>query len=279
VTVKRPEPAIGDDVGPYRLEATLGRGATGVVFRAVDRQEGTTVALKVLRAELSADETYVRRFLREVRAAQEVRDDHLVPILSSGVSAGRYYLTAQYADHGSLADRLADERVLALKECTAIAGAVASGLDALHQRGLVHRDVKPGNIMLAADGRVMLTDFGLARSEAYTVLTTPGRPVGTPDYMAPELFLGEAATPASDIYALGCVVYACITGRAPFAGRRLIEVAAAHLDEQPRPPKELRADLSPEGSWVVERALEKEPGQRPATATAFARMFRSAMTP
>lgn len=276
MTTRRPEPEVGDHVGPYRLEARLGAGATGVVFRATNRDDGSPVALKILRSQLSADPTYVRRFLREVRAAQEVRSDHLVPVLASGVSSGRHYFAAEYVDYGSLADRL-DEGTLPRAECLLIVSGVAAGLDALHGVGLVHRDVKPGNIMLGEADQVMLTDFGLARSDAYTVLTTPGRPVGTPDYMAPELFLGEAATPASDIYGLGCVVYACLSGAPPFAGRRLIEMAAAHLQEQPRPLHELRRDVTAEASWVVDQALQKEPEQRPATATAFARLLRSAL--
>ena len=276
MTARRPEPEVGDHVGPYRLEAQLGAGATGVVFRATHRDDGSPAALKILRSQLSADPTYVRRFLREVRVAEEVRSDHLVPVLASGVSAGRHYFAAKYVDYGSLAERL-DEGTLPRAECLTIVSGVAAGLDALHTVGLVHRDVKPANIMLGETDEVMLTDFGLARSDAYTVLTTPGRPVGTPDYMAPELFLGEAASPASDIYALGCVVYACLTGAPPFSGRRLIEVAAAHIDEQPRPVHELRRGVTEEASWVIDRALQKDPSQRPATATAFARLLRPAL--
>ena len=199
-----------------------------------------------------------------------------MPVLASGVSAGRHYFAAKYVDYGSLAERL-DEGTLPRAECLTIVSGVAAGLDALHSVGLVHRDVKPANIMLGETDEVMLTDFGLARSDAYTVLTTPGRPVGTPDYMAPELFLGDPATPASDIYALGCVVYACLTGAPPFSGRRLIEVAAAHIDEQPRPVHELRRGVTEEASWVIDRALQKDPSQRPATATAFARLLRPAL--
>jgi serine/threonine protein kinase len=268
-------PVAGDTLGPYTLEEELGEGSVGIVFRAT-RPPGEAVALKVLKRALSEDEVYRTRFLREARVAAEVQHRNLVPILDVGIADDHYYLASAYVRARSLRKRIETEGVLSVAEAVRLAGDVAGALDALHGRSLVHRDVTPANIVLTDVGDALLTDFGLAKGRAYTVLTRPGQVVGTPDYFAPELVKGETAMPASDIYSLGCVVYECLTGSPPFGGRSLYELGVAHLKEEPPDPSEMRADLPHWFGWTVLRALQKEPVRRPRTASAYARMLRVA---
>jgi serine/threonine protein kinase len=269
-------PGIGDTVGHYRLDARLGEGAVGVVYRARRGSDGAVVALKLLKHRLGEDETFRARFVHEARAARHVEHDHVVPVLDAGEAGGTSYLVAEYVAGGSLEDRLREEGALPIVEALRIGAEVATGLDALHHGGLVHRDVKPSNLMLYEDGRTAITDFGLAKGPAYTVLTKPGQVMGTLDYLAPELIRGEAATPATDIYAFGCVVYECITGAPPFGGKSLFEIGTAHLNVSPPDPGETRAEVTPSLSWALLKALEKDPAQRPPTATAFASLLHVA---
>ena len=250
----------------------------GIVFRARNVDDGRTVALKVLRDELNHDDAYKRRLAREARAAAEVDHPNLARVLEVGEAGRRSYLVVRYVAGRSLAERLQAEGPLALPGLLRLAAEVGAGLDALHERGLVHRDVKPANIMLAADGSAVLGDFGLAKGLAYTMLTKPGQVLGTLDYLAPELIRGEPAGPMSDLYAFGCVIFECIAGAPPFAGRGLLRIGIAHLQEEPGDPGSARADLPPAVSWTVRQALAKDPSRRPPTATAFTRMLRLAAT-
>jgi serine/threonine protein kinase len=265
----------GDSLGPYRLEEILGEGAMGIVFRAV--RDGQAVALKVLKQRLSSDDVFRRRFEHEARIAAEVEHKHLVPILEAGQAGGRQYLASRYVAGRSLERRIDEAAPLPLPEVLALVAGVASGLDALHRKGLVHRDVKPSNIVLDEDGVAALTDFGLAKGPAYTILTKPGEVMGTLDYLAPELIRGEEAGPASDIYALGCVVFECLAGQPPFGGKSLFEVGSAHLTEEPPDPC-ARIAGAPRGlGWAAQRALAKDPGERPPTATAYASLLHVAV--
>ena len=271
----RPMPDLnpGSSVGAYRVEALVGRGTTGAVYRASSGAE--SVALKVLRPELAIDEMYRRRFLREVRIAQELRHPHLVEVLDAGADGGTVYMVARYVHGRSLARVLAEDGPLPMSQVVRTALGVASGLDELHRQGIVHRDVKPSNILIDGEGRAMLTDFGLARHVAETVLTSYGLVLGTLDYIAPERLDGGEATPATDIYSLGCVVYACLTGHPPFAGRSIDRVMDAHRDEEPEDPTAARCNAPPALGWAVMRALAKDPAQRPGTASAYARIVRA----
>lgn len=256
-------------VGDYTLEQELGRGATGAVWRAT-ASDGRVVAIKLLDAALAGDEEYRARFVREARVAQAIRDPHLVRILEASSDAGRPFLVLEYVGGGSLAARLA-HGPLGLEQTLGVVADVGAALDALHRGGIVHRDVKPSNVMLREDGSAALTDFGLAKGAAYTVLTRPGQVHGTLDYLAPELIRGGEATPASDVYALGCVAFECLAGRPPFADRSLFGVGRAHLEDEPPDPP-----TSPEVAWVLLRALEKDPSARPATGTMYAHLLRAA---
>jgi serine/threonine protein kinase len=269
---------VGQQLGPYRIQRRLGQGGMGIVFRAIHDGDGRTVALKVLRDELAADDGFRQRLAHEARAAAEVDHPNLAPVLEAGEADGRLYLAVRYVDGRSLAERLAAGGPLPVGELVPLAANVAAGLDALHRRGIVHRDVKPANILLAADGTAVLGDFGLAKSRAWTVLTRTGQVLGTPDYLAPEVIRGEPATPLSDLYGLGCVLFECLAGASPFAGRGVLRVGMAHLQEEPGDPAAGRGDVPPALAWTVRQALAKDPADRPPSAVALARMLRLAAT-
>jgi serine/threonine protein kinase len=270
------ELVVGDTLGPYRLEALLGEGGMGLVFRAVREPDGQVAALKVLKLDLTEDAIYRQRFVHEARSASEVHHPNLVPILDAGDVGGRSYLASAYVQGRSLEALIGEAGPLAVKDVVRVVGEVAAGLDALHEQHLVHRDVKAANILLAEDGAAMLTDFGLAKGRAYTVLTRPGQVMGTLDYLAPELIRGQPATPASDLYALGCVAFECAAGKPPFSDRSVLAVGMAHLDEEPPDPGTGRTDWPPALSGAIVAALEKEPDDRPPSAGAYAEGLRAA---
>jgi serine/threonine-protein kinase len=254
----------------YRVVELLGEGAGGIVYRATDGV--TEVALKVLRA---ADPVGQRRFAREARLARESESRHLVQILDVGDDS----LVMPLYEGGSLAAKLARSGPLPVAETIHLAAQLARGLDALHARGVIHRDVKPSNVLFAADAEAVLADFGLARGADATQLTLDGQLVGSLHYLAPELIEGSAATPASDIYALGCLLYECATGAPPFGDRGDAELGYAHLVEPAPDPRSRRPELSPEVALALLTALEKDSRARPTSATALARMLHLAGTP
>jgi serine/threonine protein kinase len=271
-----PDLRLGETLGPYRLESVLGEGAVGVVFAAVATGDDAVVALKVLKRVLSGNEVYRQRFVREARVAREVRHRHLVPILDLGEARGHHYLAAEHVDGGSLGDLIEARGQLSVEDAVRLAAEIASALDALHRHGIVHRDVKPSNVMLDRDGRAAVTDFGLAKGPAYTVLTKPGQVMGTVDYIAPELIRGESTGPAADVYALGCVIYECLAGGPPFGDRGLWEVAGAHLDDPPPDASAARPDVPRPLAEILQAAMAKDPAARPRTGTAFANLLRAA---
>jgi len=256
-------------VGGYTLEAELGRGALGVVYQGRSA-DGRVVAIKTFEPSLAEDETFRARLAREARVAREVVDSHLVRILELGEDNGMPFLVLEYLSGGSLADRLA-EGSLTGDQMIRVVASVAAGLDALHRAKIVHRDVKPSNILFREDASAALTDFGLAKGAALTLLTRRGQVLGTLDYLAPEVLRGGEATPASDVYALGCVAFECLAGRPPFGDRSLFGVGTAHLEDDPPYPPAL-----PELGRAVLTALEKDPVRRPPTATMYAHMLAAA---
>jgi serine/threonine-protein kinase len=269
---------VGQAFGPYRIEGLLGEGGMARVFRATREGDGETVALKVMKSDLVESEVFKRRFVHEARSAAAVRHECLVPILDAGEVDGNPYLAIGYVQGPTLEQRIEAEGALPPADVLRLVAEVAAGLDALHADGIVHRDIKASNILIDEHGAALLTDFGLAKGRSYTALTAPGQVMGTLDYLAPELIRGEPATPASDIYALGCVVYECVAGKTPFAHKTVFEVGVAHLEEEPGDPGAGRDDWSSELSWAAVQALEKDPARRPPTATAYATMLRIAAT-
>jgi len=260
-----------ESVGRYRLRRLLGEGALGLVYEAVG-EDGATVAVKVLRPERAGDAAARTRFRREARLAGRIESRHVVPVLEVGES----YLVLPFYPRGSLALVLRDERTLSLDRTVRLAAELGRGLDALHEHGILHRDVKPSNVLLAEDGAAALSDFGLARASDSTRITHDGQLVGTPHYLAPELIEGAEATRASDLYALGCLLYECVAGEPPFTGRRPAEIGFAHLTEAPPDPRERRPGLTEEVALALLAALEKDPQARPTSGTALARMLHVA---
>jgi serine/threonine protein kinase len=256
-------------IGRYEVLGVLGEGATGVVYRATDG--GEEVAVKVLRDD---DPVARRRFEREARLASEAASRHLVPILELGDG----FIVMPLYPKGSLADTIRRDGPLPLPDVVRIGAELAQGLDALHGRGIVHRDVKPSNVLQGDEGAV-LADFGLARGNDATQLTRDGQLVGSAHYLAPELIEGRPASPASDIYALACLLYECATGAPPFTGRAEAELGYAHLVDPPPDPRSRRAGLSPDFAAALVAGLEKDPRARPTSATALARMLHLAGRP
>ena len=273
--------APGQRIGRYTLELLLGEGASGLVYSALD-DEGVRVAIKLLRPDAADEAVALARFVREGRLAQRVEARHLVPILDAGRSDAAAYLVMPYYRGGSLALRLRALGRLGVDETLDLAAQLGRGLDALHERGILHRDVKPSNVLLDGEGTAALTDFGLARAGDSTRLTAEGQVLGTPHYLAPELIEGLEASPASDLYSLGCVLYECLVGEPPFGGRSATQLGFAHLVEPPPDPRERRPELPAQLVEALLGALEKDPAARPTTGTALARLLhvgRSASPP
>jgi serine/threonine protein kinase len=267
----------GERVGGYTVARVLGEGGMGRVYEARG-DDGTAVALKLIKPALVSNADFLKRFEREATAAATVDHPHVVKVLDVGVDADRRYMALELMEGGSLADRILRVGPLPLDETVRIALEVGSALDALHAAGVIHRDIKPGNILIDDDERIRITDFGLAKQRDASVLTRMGQTVGSMDYMAPEQIRGEQdLTGAADVYALGCVLWECVAGAAPFADRKGMRVMWAHLQEEPADPTAQRTDAPSSLGWAINRALCKEPSDRPPTATAFARMVQMAV--
>ena len=261
------EPRPGDTLGPYKITRVIGRGRMGVVFEAnADGQE--PVAVKVVSTELTQDEVFLRRFRREVEAAQRMAHPNVVPVLAHGEEEGIPYLVQRLIPSGSLADRIVARKRLEVQETVDLLRQAAAGIDALHSAGLVHRDIKPANILLEGDVP-FVSDFGLAKDSQASNLTRPGQALGSLDYMAPEQIRGEDVSPATDVYALGCVLWECLTGAPPFGGRPSMRVLFAHLQEDPPSLSDARPDVPEAMARAAARALEKEPVDRPESAAAY----------
>jgi serine/threonine protein kinase len=265
----------GAVVGPYTVENLLGVGGMGRVYEAVG-PDGEHVALKVVKRDLARDTVFRRRFDREASIAQRVTHRHVVPVLDKGEHDGIPYLAQRFIRGGSLAEKIQTDGTLSIEDAVRITLWVAAGLDAVHAAGLVHRDVKPGNILLDEQGVAYITDFGLAKDSQASVLTRPGQALGSIDYMAPEQIRGEEVSAPTDVYALGCVVTEVLCGAPPFADRQGMRVLWAHLQDEPPDPSGAREDVTPELSQAIRLALEKDPDKRPPTATAYARLVQIA---
>ncbi|GAA3226996.1 hypothetical protein GCM10017691_16980 [Pseudonocardia petroleophila] len=268
--------------GPYRLDGLLGQGGMGRVFRAFDTDLARTVALKVLTADLSADPEYRQRFRREALVAAQLTDPHVVPIHKHGEIDGQLFLDMRFVDGDDLAAVLSGSGPLDAESAVVMIGQVASALDAAHEAGLVHRDVKPANVFLTRDRPstprfAYLGDFGIARQTSGGSLTASGATVGTLDYMAPERFGGLDVDGRSDVYALGCLLFESLTGRRPFPDREPAALMNAHVRDAPPRPSEHGAP--PGLDAVVARAMAKDPAQRYPTAGELAADARAALDP
>jgi hypothetical protein len=272
----------GSRVGGYRLEEQVGAGGMAVVFRAHDERLGRRVALKVLAPALAADAGFRQRFLRESRAAAAVEDPHIIPVHEAGEADGVLFIAMRFVPGGDVRSLLAQAGPLPPARAAAIISPVASALDAAHAAGLVHRDVKPANMLVDVHpdrpDHVYLSDFGLSKGTvASTGLTGAGQYLGTPDYMAPEQIEGRAVDGRTDQYALACAAFELLCGEAPFRRDQGMAVLFAHLQQQPPPLAERRPELPATADAVFAQALAKDPANRYPTCRHFADALREAL--
>ncbi len=253
--------------GRYEILAEVGRGGMGLVYRALDRELGEQVAIKTLRTDLVRDESMVERFKSEIRLARHISDKHVVRTHDIGEWEGLYYLTMEYVQGITVRELIDTRERLGAEATLAIAGQLAQSLAAAHEQGIIHRDIKPQNLLLDRAGMLKVMDFGVARlAERPSGITETGMVVGTPSYMAPEQMLGEEMDSRSDLYAVGVVMYECLTGRLPHEAPSMVALIGKVLREDPVPPANLVIDIPPALSALVLRLLAKEVANRPASA-------------
>jgi serine/threonine protein kinase/CheY-like chemotaxis protein len=256
----------GDVIGSYRIEKLLARGGMSSVYRATHTALERPIALKVLGSEFARDRTNRERFMNEWRIAAALRHPNILPVHDAGDVGGRLFLAMQLVEGGDLGHRILREGALSAVAAIPILDQSAAALDAAHAAGLVHRDFKPGNILLDGE-RALLTDFGLSKLLGSNArLTAPGRMVGTAQYLSPEQIRGEQVTPRTDVYAFGCVIFEMLTASSPFEAESDFVLMYAHL-ERPVPRMSERRPILPEAAdEVVARAMSKAPGERYASA-------------
>jgi serine/threonine-protein kinase len=261
---------LGSDFLGYRIEELVGRGGMGVVYRASDLRLRRTVALKLVTPELALDERFRERFARETELTMALEHPNVVPIHDAGDVDGRLYLAMRLVEGTDLRALLAREGPLEPARALAMCRQVAHALDAAHRKGLVHRDVKPSNVLLDASEHVYLADFGLTRRlEEQGAQAGEGRSVGTPAYLAPEQIEGKPVDGRADVYSLGCLLFECLTGSVPYRHSSRLAVAWAHLEEEPPSASELGSNLPEPLDAVIRKALAKEPDDRYATCDTF----------
>src|SRR5919108_1811467 len=252
--------------GRYRVEDVLGRGGMASVYRARDEELGRPVAVKVLAEHLADTPGFRDRFLREARLAAKLSHPNIVQVFDVGEDEGRPFIVMECVEGSTLADELKQRGPLDPAEVVDLALQVCGGLEHAHAAGLVHRDIKPQNLLLRPDGTVKIADFGIARAAQATRLTQIGSILGTAAYLAPEQALGEEVTASADIYSLGCVLYELLAGRTPYVFETLPELVVKQREEPITPISELRPDVPPEVEAAVMHCLARGPDYRPASA-------------
>ena len=277
------DPRIGTDLGSYRIEAVIGRGGMGVVYRAEQLGLARKVALKILAPVLVDDEAFRQRFVRESQMAAAIDHPNILPIYEAGEVDGVYFLAMRFVDGADLETRLRSGP-LEPPQAVRLLGQVASALDAAGEAGLVHRDVKPANILIASSRGIekadhaYLSDFGLTKHRgSQTGLTQTGAFMGTLDYVAPEQVEGRPVDSRTDQYSLACVAFHCLTGATPFARDTDIAIAMAHLHDPPPSASAIRPELPAAVDAVLARGMAKRPDDRYPTSEAFALALREAL--
>jgi serine/threonine-protein kinase len=263
--------------GPYLLHEVIGTGGMGQVARATDTRLGRDVALKVMHPSTATDDEYRARFQRESAIVARLTDPHVIPIHGFGEIDGRLYLDMRLVEGRNLA-QLLERGQLEVSRTLDLLSQIGDALDSAHRAGLVHRDVKPSNILVDPRGFAYLVDFGIAASATQHDLTSAGQVVGSASYMAPErLRSGPPPDSRSDVYSLACVLYQALTGSKPFSADEQLQLIAAHLHEPPPSLRRHRSDLPDSLDRVVRAGMAKDPAQRPATAPELMDAARSAM--
>lgn len=262
--------------GRYEIGERLGSGGMSSVHQATDLILERTVAVKILAEHLSDDERFVARFRREALAVAKLIHPNIVQVYDTGIDDGRHYIVMEYVQGRSGAQILQRHGPLDGDTTAEIGAQACAGLDYAHRRGIIHRDVKPGNLMIVGgpvgggEMTMKLTDFGIARAVEQTRITQVGSVVGTAAYLSPEQVRGEEATPATDVYALGVVLYQFLTGRLPYEGSTLAELAVRQQNEKPLPPSTYNDEVPETLGAAVLRALEGDPNRRYASASELA---------
>ncbi|MDQ6750017.1 MAG: serine/threonine protein kinase, partial [Actinomycetota bacterium] len=263
----------------YRVTSHIANGGMAGVWAAEDSILGRCVAVKLLASHFAEDPAAVERFQREARAAASLSGHpHVVTIYDVGDHGGRPYIVMEHMQGGSLSDVMRAGRPDRQEALSWLRDA-ATALDTAHEQGIVHRDIKPGNLLLDARRRLSIGDFGIARVALEETLTATGQVLGTAAYIAPEQISGRPATPASDRYSLGIVAYELLTGTRPFDADNFAAQARAQVEDEPDPPTQRMSDLPPDVDGVLLRALAKDPAARWATATAFVDALERALSP
>lgn len=250
----------------YELEQKIGEGGMARVYRGRDLRLNRRVAIKVLHAQYAGDASFLNRFQHEAQAAANLRHPNIVDVYDVGQDGDIHYIVMEFVEGEDLKNIIMMRGPLPVDEAVDIAEQVTNGLQAAHAIGLIHRDIKPQNIIVEPSGLVKITDFGIAKSRLSTAATETGVIFGTADYISPEQARGLPATPASDIYSLGITLYEMLTGRLPFTGENSIAVAMQHVSAEPPPPRMYNPRIPPQLEALVLRTLSKDPAQRPASA-------------
>ena len=267
---------IGDVIaGRYELAGLVGTGGMSSVYKAHDRLLERDVALKVLHPHFGDDEEYVERFRREARAVAQLSHPNLVTVIDRGEADGHQFIVFELIDGENLKELVQRTGPLPVSRAVELTSSVADGLAFAHEHGLVHRDVKPQNVLVNGEGQAKVTDFGIARSlDVEHGVTQTGTVMGTSNYLSPEQAAGKPVTPATDVYSLGVVLYELLTAEVPFPGDNFVAVAMKHLNETPPSLLERRADVPVRLAAAVDRALEKDPARRFPSMGAFAAELR-----
>lgn len=246
----------------YRVDHLIGEGGVALVYRGTDLSLERQVAIKILRDELSDQEDVVARFRREAHSAAKLNNPHIVQIYDTGVEDGRYYIIMEYLPELNLKEIIRRYAPLPLDRVIEVASACCEALSYAHRQGLVHRDVKPANVLFTDEGKAKLSDFGIAAAAGEAGLTDDGKVLGSAHYISPEQAQGAPAGPLSDIYSLGVTLYEALTGRLPFDGETAADIAAMHLRESPPPPRSIKEDIPPAAEYVITKAMSRDPQRR-----------------